>query len=95
MEENKINSITLNGNAKYTFNLNFGTLKKIPSRIFLAIVLLHPIMINLGDNYYQTGKVVIEKPNSQSIDSANAPNIKKKLPIAARKRKKHRLTCGK
>ncbi len=94
MEENKINSITLNGNAKYAFNLNFETLKKIPSRIFLAIVLLHPIIINFGDNHYQTGQVVIEKPTTQDKGCLETPNKKQKSSIIPRKRKKHRPMCG-
>jgi hypothetical protein len=96
MEDNKTNFITLNGKANFAINLNFEILKKILPGVFLICGLLHPIITNsVSYNYYQTGKVAIEKPTSQSINNANAPNIKQKPPTIARKRKNCRSKCRK
>jgi hypothetical protein len=96
MEDNKTNFIALTGKANFAFNLNFEILKRISAGFFLTIGLLHPIIINsVSYNYYQTGKVAIEKPIPQNTNSANASNIKQKLPITARKRKKCRSMCKK
>jgi hypothetical protein len=94
MEENKTNLISINGNVNYTFNFDIRILKKFTSNIFLAIILLHPTIINSSNNYYQTGQVAIEKPTIQTKNRSDAANRRQKSTTIARRKKKRRRVCG-
>ncbi len=93
MEENKINLISINGNVNYTFNFDIRILERFTSNFFLAIILLHPTIINSSNNYYRTGQVAIEKPTVQTKNRSDAADRRQKSPTIARRKKKHRRVC--
>jgi hypothetical protein len=93
MKENKTNFINLNGNVTYAFNLDIKILKKVSWSFLFAIVLLHPITTNFGDNYYQT-RQTIEKQTTQIKKCLDTPSRRQKPSTTTRKKKKRRSTCG-